>query len=253
MFLLKHAVSDVKGTAAAPIPGVSARTQPPGSETTQAYSGAIPWCPSAGSPVVWQQMQGSQQTVLGKTDVHACSVLPLPATEADHLAYTQTLLDVSSRPGVHLYHVLLLECDKSSWQLSGIQDLEHVCLANTAALRASCNQWLLEPPAEGQNTARSCAPPGTAFGNSAQFQNRVLVLQAHWRMSAQLTGTAVQLPTLTLKLGAVPAIEAAGPASAASAPGQPGQPALFGSFVGSGVYQPSSLSDSFPADRKSVV
>lgn len=66
-----------------------------------------------------------------------------------------------------------------------------------------------------------------------------MVLQAHWRLDSKLINTAVALPALALKLGAVPS-------SAAAGIWQP-QPALLGSFVASAIYQPSSMSHDFPA------
>lgn len=100
------------------------------------------WCDSHNAAsTTWQDLHSERSTVLGQADVHACSVLELPAVHPSDLAYTETVLAVPSTPGMQLHQVLLLDCDAKFWQLSGIQELEHTCLANTAALRASCNQW----------------------------------------------------------------------------------------------------------------
>lgn len=112
--------------------------------------------------------------------------------------------------------------------------------------------WLLfQPPCRLLSTrqaddrqSHSCAAPGTAFARSADLQGRVLVLQSHWRLSPELAGLAVKMPQLTIKLGAVPEAAVAAPIAADK---HAGVPALLGSFVGSGVYQPSSLFHRFPA------
>jgi hypothetical protein len=82
--------------------------------------------------------------VLSKPDVHACSVMQLPGSHDPELLYTHTQLVIeqqAGQPAVQLYQVLLLDCDAKLWQLADLQEVEHVCIANTAALRASCNQW----------------------------------------------------------------------------------------------------------------
>jgi hypothetical protein len=88
---------------------------------------------------------------------------------------------------------------------------------------------LLDAPADN-GSSESVAPEGTAFAlPSTLQQGRVLLLQAHWRLPAALNDTAVQLPGLELRLGATTQQEQAAP------------PALLGSFVGAGVYPPSSV------------
>lgn len=111
----------------------------------------------------------------------------------------------------------------------------------TAAVSLLHSYRLLTPPADGQTESHSCAPPGTAFARSADLTGRVLVLQAHWRLKPDLIDTSVQLPALTVSLGAV-AVSTAAVAGSQATP-----PALLGSFVGSAVYQPSSMFQSFPA------
>lgn len=105
-----------------------------------------------------------------------------------------------------------------------------------------CFCRLLTPPVAGKNSSVACAPPHTAFGRSGDLAKRILVLQAHWRMSSDAVAAApaVQLPQVKLQLGAAPAVALDGRYNSAAA----SQPALLGSFVGSGVYPPSSLSHS---------
>ncbi|WIA08155.1 hypothetical protein OEZ85_007610 [Tetradesmus obliquus] len=176
--------------------------------------------------------------------------MQLPGSHDPELLYTRTQLLIEQQAGqtAQLYKVLLLDCDAQSWQLASLQEEEHVCLANTAALRASCNQWLLGPPPAGEASSESCAPPSTAFGRYGDLTKRVLVLQAHWRINSNSTAaepTALRLPDLQLRLGAEPAAAAAdGHYTAAAAAVQP---ALLGSFVGSGIYPPSSLSHGLQA------
>lgn len=103
----------------------------------------------------------------------------------------------------------------------------------TALLPACLSCRVLPVPAGHESSSESCAPEGTAFALPASLQGRALVLQAHWRLPSSLTDAAVVLPALQLRLGATSA-----PAPA---------PALLGSFIGSGVYPPSSLSKSLQA------
>jgi hypothetical protein len=83
--------------------------------------------------------------VISKPNVYACSVMQLPGLHDPELLYTRTQLLVEQQAGqtaaLRLYQVLLLDCDAQFWQLAGLQEEEHVCVANMAALRASCNQW----------------------------------------------------------------------------------------------------------------
>jgi len=108
------------------------------------------------------------------------------------------------------------------------------CVAQMIHMEDCDDCRLLTVPAAGkQHSQEACAAPNTSFGRAADLSNRVLVLQAHWRMSATLTDKAVQLPELSLKLAATTS--------------QSGQPALLGTFVGSGIYPPSSFSHSLQA------
>jgi hypothetical protein len=83
--------------------------------------------------------------VLSKPDVHACSTLNIPVSHDPELLYTRTKLVIEQHQdqtaSTQLYQVLLLDCDATFWQLQGVQEEEHVCVSNTAALRASCNEW----------------------------------------------------------------------------------------------------------------
>lgn len=114
-----------------------------GSGAEQPTGNAPPWCqqpPSARTQ--WHTVIAPPRTVLSKQDVHTCSIMRLPVLFDPDLVYTRTALQVAdSQPAVQLYQLLLLDCDAQFWQLSGIQEQEHMCLENTAALRASCNQW----------------------------------------------------------------------------------------------------------------
>jgi hypothetical protein len=69
----------------------------------------------------------------------------MPVSHDPELLYTRTQLLIEQQQGqtasAQLYQVLLLDCDANFWQLTGVQEEEHVCLANTPALRASCNEW----------------------------------------------------------------------------------------------------------------
>jgi hypothetical protein len=69
----------------------------------------------------------------------------MPVSHDPELLYTRTQLLIEQQQGqtasAQLYQVLLLDCDANFWQLTDVQEEEHVCLANTAALRASCNEW----------------------------------------------------------------------------------------------------------------
>lgn len=114
-----------------------------GARGSLSLSGAPSWCEqSLSAPTVWQKVESQPQTVLGKPDVHVCSVLDIPVTDSQmDVAYIQTVIETPSKPWVQLFQALLLDCDAGFWKQSGIQDLEHICLAQTAALRASCNQW----------------------------------------------------------------------------------------------------------------
>jgi hypothetical protein len=107
--------------------------------------------PAATAPTQWggRALQAPRRTVLGQPDVYSCSLLQPgglfeDAADASSLAVTRVQLRVfsgQSSSGARLYRVLLLECDAAFWQLQGVQEQEHVCIANTGALRASCNQW----------------------------------------------------------------------------------------------------------------
>eukprot|EP00775_Hariotina_reticulata_P011784 gene11784-11929_t len=154
------------------------------------------WCQAhshSEEELQWHQVPVSARTVLGKQDVYTCTKLQVPSTADSDQLYVRTALQQS-------YY----------------------------------DQQLLTLPASGkQQSQESCTAPNTAFGKAADLSNRVLVLQAHWRMPAPLTDKAVQLPELTLKLAAI-----SSPAA---------QPALLGTFVGSGVYPPFSLSHNLKA------
>jgi hypothetical protein len=71
--------------------------------------------------------------------------MQIPASHDSELLYTRTQLLIEQQHGqtasAQLYQVLLLDCDANFWQLTGLDEEEHVCLSNTAALRASCNEW----------------------------------------------------------------------------------------------------------------
>jgi hypothetical protein len=100
---------------------------------------------------------------------------------------------------------------------------------------------LLSPPLAGQASSETCAPSNTAFGRHGDLAQRVIVLQAHWRINSNATA-AEPAANLQLRLGAEPAT--AGTDGHYSAAAAAAQPALLGSFVGSGVYPPSSMSHS---------
>jgi hypothetical protein len=138
-----------------------------------------------------------------------------------------------------------------NWHMRGPQPWLTQC-AYALSTFLSCR--LLRPPLAGQASFESCAPPNTAFGRYGDLTNRVLVLQAHWRISSNSTAAepaALRLPDLQLRLGAEPAAAAAdGHYSAAAAAVQP---ALLGSFVGSGIYPPSSLSHGLQVSSEAVI
>jgi hypothetical protein len=97
-------------------------------------------------------LRAAHRTVLGKPDVYSCCLLApasegassageLSAVTAVRLSTTPAQPHTAASSGPRLRQVLLLDCPASNWQLAGVQDEEHLCVANTAALRASCNQW----------------------------------------------------------------------------------------------------------------
>ncbi|KAF8072447.1 hypothetical protein HT031_000106 [Scenedesmus sp. PABB004] len=244
-----------------------------------AADAAAGWCAdAAGGPAVraWAALAAPTRTVLGRPDVHACATLRPPRPLEPGLAVVRSALSVAAagppgerdgkgegegEGGARLYAAQLFDCPADFWQLAGIDDQEHACVANTAALRARCNQWVLALPAGGQagDGAAACAPPGTAFATPASLAGRVLVLRAHWRLPASAVDAAVRLPALALELGAAraPALAAAPRRSRLqrleqrpeAAQGAPHAPALLGAFAGSGLYPPSSLSHSLQALR----
>jgi hypothetical protein len=97
---------------------------------------------------------------------------------------------------------------------------------------------LLNIPAYGQLQSLSSAPSGTAFATFTSLAGRVLVLQAHWQLSGPEATLQPALPSIAVRLGqAVPQAADEGSSS----------PALLGTFVGSGLYPPSSLSGKLQA------
>lgn len=68
------------------------------------------------------------------------------------------------------------------------------------------------------------------------------MLQTHWQVPRELTNEAVAVPSLHLALGSTAATEAPADSAAASQ-----VPALLGTFVGSGIYPPSQLSQNLQA------
>lgn len=105
------------------------------------------WC--AAEPVQWfEPLDVASHVVLGKSDVHSCSVLtPHAAHQISSSSITQVALEVlpsaiSTAPAsAQLRQALLLDCDASLWQLAGIQGSEDRCIASTSVLAAACNQW----------------------------------------------------------------------------------------------------------------
>lgn len=90
------------------------------------------------------------KTVLGKQDLHSCSVLSpselYNTASSSSSAITQIALHIaqassSKAAGATLRQAKLMDCDANLWQLSGIQDSEHACVASTSLLMAACNQW----------------------------------------------------------------------------------------------------------------
>lgn len=105
------------------------------------------WC-GAESTQWSESMEVASQVVLGKPDVHSCSVLAPPAAQqGSSNSITQVAVEVvpaamSKAPaGAQLRQAVLLDCDAGLWQLAGIQGSEDRCIASTAALAAACNQW----------------------------------------------------------------------------------------------------------------
>jgi hypothetical protein len=93
----------------------------------------------------WVPLRAHSRTVLGKPDVHTCSLLQLPGDllDAHHRdrAVTRLQLQLLSDTA-RLFRVLLLECDAGFLaQHSGMQEYEHVCVAVTSAARQHCTQW----------------------------------------------------------------------------------------------------------------
>ncbi|KAF6257612.1 hypothetical protein COO60DRAFT_1211944 [Scenedesmus sp. NREL 46B-D3] len=134
------------------------------------------WCqPATGRSSQWQTLSAPGRAVLSKPDVIACSIMQLPVSHDPELLYTRTQLRVeqkeSQATAAQLYQVLLLDCDAQFWQLAGLQDEEHVCLASTAALQASCNEWPLSPPVAGKASSETCAPPNTVLADMGTWQS----------------------------------------------------------------------------------
>lgn len=103
---------------------------------------------------------------------------------------------------------------------------------------------LVSIPTEGQLQSQSLSPPNTAFATTDSLKGRVLVLQAHWQLPGSAVGRAVTLPGLSVSLGSQ-AAAAAGSSQAAHSSSS--SLALLGTFVGSGIYPPSSVSGSLQA------